>query len=193
MPLPRAPFFAKDQPYEIDGWPKVWLDYRATREYTFLQLYEIAEGLRRNLNVGVYANPSFNHHQMYVLRLGLQNRLEVDDVARADISWMDMLRTLEKRGHGLSYYPGMPKEKKLLMPSIEEMELMLLWEPAAPEKAQEPEMDLQEIYDSMPDGMRVYIDSLLGKKQEIDSDVVEARGTMAGRAPAHSVCAPEVA
>ena len=193
MALPRTPFFMKDQPYEIEGWPKVWLDYRATRDYTILQRYEIAEGLRHNLNVGVYADPSFDHHQMYVLRIGLQNRLEIDDVARSDVSWLDMLRTLEKRGDGLSYYPGASKEKKLLMPSIEEMELMLLREPAVPEKAQETEVDLQEMYGSMPDGMRAYIDSLLGKKQEVDSYVVEARAGMVGHASAHAVRSPEIA
>ena len=172
--------FGKNQPYEITGWPKVALDYRLSRAYTFLQLHEITEGLRRGLDVSLYDNPSLDHHQMYALRIGLQNCLDVRDLADPGMPWMDMLRTLEERGDGLAYEPEAPRERRLDMPTVEEIEEMLLREPAAKETREKP-VDLQEIYESVPDDLKTYISGLLGAERGIDADIEASKVAVAAK------------
>lgn len=187
----RLHAFEKNQPYEITGWPKIALDYRLTREYTFLQLHEISEGLRRKVDVSLYDNPSFDHHQMYALRIGLQNGLNVSDLAHPSISWMDMLRTLEDRGGGLAYEPEAPKERRLDMPSVEEIEAMLLRETASRETQEKPG-DLEEVYESLPDDLRAYINDLLGVGQGFDADITKAKAAVMRNTPSGDLRFPEI-
>ena len=57
------------------------------------QLYEIELGLRKNLDVGIYAKPQYNALQMKEIRLGLSSGVDVLSFAKESMNATEMKRT----------------------------------------------------------------------------------------------------
>ena len=53
-------------------------------------------GLKKNLDVSIYANPDFNNFQMNEIRLGLQDDLDVSIYANPEIDFKEMKKIREE-------------------------------------------------------------------------------------------------
>ena len=47
----------------------------------------IKEGLNKNLDVSIYANPEFNEYQMKEIKKGLENNVDVSIYANPNFNW----------------------------------------------------------------------------------------------------------
>ena len=54
------------------------------------QMNEIKKGLENNVDVSIYANPNFTWEQMKEMRLGLQVNLNVSIYAKKEFNWLQM-------------------------------------------------------------------------------------------------------
>lgn len=145
----------KEEPaYVIEGWPAKVKEYRESGLYDDVQLHELAEGLRMAVDVSVYDDPAFDAHQMHMLRLGMQNELDVTALAAARVGWMDMLRDLEERGGGLEHVPMRGKEYRYLDPPKAPTEFDLL--PELDVRRDEAAGDLERLITDLPDDLRRY-------------------------------------
>lgn len=82
--------------------------------FTKSQKFEIEEGIRLGLDVGIYAKPEFMAIQMYEIRLGLMDGLPVEKYARTEYDWFQMeeIRKGLKSGLEIEKYanPAIPFE-----------------------------------------------------------------------------------
>lgn len=53
------------------------MDRCAKQGFDYFQLVEIFTGLKKGLDVSIYAKPEFRHDQMHMIRLGLEKGLNV--------------------------------------------------------------------------------------------------------------------
>ena len=65
-------------------------------QFDVAQKYVINEGLKKNLDVSIYAKSEFNASQMNQIRLGLLNNVDISIYAKPEIDGFDMSRIREK-------------------------------------------------------------------------------------------------
>ena len=75
-------------------------------KYNEYQLDELRHGYESNLDISMYANPTFHHSEMYYVRLGLEANLDVSKYARVDYGhfMMELLHQLLKSGANFDNY-----------------------------------------------------------------------------------------
>ena len=56
---------------------------------------EIRYGLRRNLNISIYATNEFSYEQMKEIRLGLEQDLDISIYLNPNMSWEEMKKYRE--------------------------------------------------------------------------------------------------
>ena len=59
-------------------------------QFDEFQQEQIAEGIKNNVDILIYAKPEFSSNQMEQLRLGLKDNLDVSVYAKPEYSWFKM-------------------------------------------------------------------------------------------------------
>ena len=89
--------FDKKEKELIDLFFKYNLDLSYIKpDFNYGQLHEIYLGLRKGLDVSIYATDEFTWEQMKQIRLGLQNKINVESYLNPSIDWKEMERIREE-------------------------------------------------------------------------------------------------